>query len=1663
MRFLRNRFISKFLAVLFLFLIVESTMHATVSYALTTGPHQPEYISYEEPGATDMVNLLTGDFSFNLPLLDVPGPEGGFSVPLTYNAGIGPEQEASWVGLGWTLNVGAITRSVVQYPDDASGEVQSVTRKDLVGVRGWTSSALGLGQMGWNTQQGHYGSLSLLGIINYQYDKEGSSGGLVGINVGSNGVSFDPIQFASAVFTIATWGVGGVAVTAGKIAVQAAVSIGVGAVMSYVSGNQTPNTPTDGYWEYSKRTSSGFLGIWEDYWIWLDQTRHEEMFGILNFDKSQYKYSGAYNTVINKKINNGILQAMQEFSTTGTNRGNASDITYNIPDGDNYQNATSPISLATDNYSVKALGISGSIKPYRLDIGSVSMPRDMSADYNRLAPVQYQSYKVPFIYEGLNSNSHFYHTGAPVQVSSPNFYFGMSAAFQAQIDFPNILTYNLSDIIFQNQIKADLVDTKKIPMANHVEWLSNEEIRSTSAGFTNGFMDYFSTADRIAFRDVLPFKGTFSSAFFNKITGDLTLAETDRSYFSSSQTAKVYINYPVGSNAFSSWLNIGPVDVTLSAMDANTKVRITFPSGFALPTANIYFISLITNTVPKMPKSIGGYSITGANGITYHFSIPVFDYNNYTGIYSKANPTTQYSIVKRNEPFANTWLLTGITGSDFVDRNNNGAIDEEDWGYWVKFKYGQYTNDYTWRVPYSGEQIDAQDKTTTFSQGSKQLYFLNSIQTRSHVALFLKDTRNDNLDKDKLRGSLRLREIALLTKENYKRLFMAASQGGFGLTSDEGLQNISKVWMLGDFYSTTGTHPSQGSFVIQNAIKRIRFNQTYDLCPGTSNSNDPNKGKLTLASVAIIGRNDLKSIPDYKFEYGNNPAYDVNKWDGWGAYSSSGSTGYNTHQASASDADGAAWSLTRITNPLGSSIDVAYERDTYSSISGETITEFVNYNNGRSSYGYYGAGSMGELAVPNPSQFSVGDAVYVSGQVDYTCYQNSPGTRKSYSGDYTVSAVGNNSINLGINFREITPCNIGQPVYFNQDYGTIKKTIKAKKGGNIRVASISLSDQGKVQKSRYLYTANNTNNGFSSGVVAREPEYIKTKDYPFYDLPGYPFTPVMYSRVSVLTGNLATDYDFHTKQVYEFETPKSDMVVSSISSTYPYSNINLKIIKSEISDYTSKIGKLKSVKMYDKYNQVDPVSSTVIDYTSQIVNPGSTPNTTQNNYQGIYSEGSLMFERIGETWFKMERSTILKYPYELVKVVNTRDGFSSETENKAWDFTTGIVVEKTEKSPLGLRSKSVKKLAYTIPAYAKMGSKAVNAANKNMLGHEAASYTYQVDAAGNNIGLLSASVQTWKSNWGNYRYLNGANYSEGTEGSPDVWRKHQNYVYKGTYANLRADGSLNFTPSQEFSFASGAANTGWQKTGEVTRYDHYSAALEGKDLNNIFSSSKKDISAKQVYANSSNATYHEFAYSGAEDWDASGTGTYFGGEVAKGAGTKVTKTPTGTETHTGQNAVQIGAAGKAFIYKPASLTNGRVYRVSAWTNSLAGAIYYSLNGGAEQTIFPVSTMKVGSWYQINVEIPVGTFSSLEVGVKSTSGTVSFDDFRFQPRDGSLTANVYDPVTGAVTFVLDNQNMFTQYEYNDRGQLVKTYSESFMYGVKLVSESKVNYKRFNVNQ
>lgn len=107
----------------FLLVTILPGLFPTPSYALTSGPSQPETQQFAPAGMDNMVDPFTGDFSYNIPLLDV----GGYPVNINYAAGITPDQESSWVGLGWNLNVGAVNRSVRGIPDDFAGDPVTTT------------------------------------------------------------------------------------------------------------------------------------------------------------------------------------------------------------------------------------------------------------------------------------------------------------------------------------------------------------------------------------------------------------------------------------------------------------------------------------------------------------------------------------------------------------------------------------------------------------------------------------------------------------------------------------------------------------------------------------------------------------------------------------------------------------------------------------------------------------------------------------------------------------------------------------------------------------------------------------------------------------------------------------------------------------------------------------------------------------------------------------------------------------------------------------------------------------------------------------------------------------------------------------------------------------------------------------------------------------------------------------------------------------------------------------------------------------------------------------------------------------------------------------------------------------------------------------------------
>lgn len=151
------------------------------------GPGQPESQAFHSVNSDNMVNLFTGDFSYNIPLMDV----GGYPLAIGYNSGISMDQEASWVGLGWNINPGAITRNMRGLPDDFNGrdtiqKIASVKENRTVGVTvGADVEITGL------SDYAKFGAGASLGILHNSYKGIGLETSVnTSINAGSNSMGW---------------------------------------------------------------------------------------------------------------------------------------------------------------------------------------------------------------------------------------------------------------------------------------------------------------------------------------------------------------------------------------------------------------------------------------------------------------------------------------------------------------------------------------------------------------------------------------------------------------------------------------------------------------------------------------------------------------------------------------------------------------------------------------------------------------------------------------------------------------------------------------------------------------------------------------------------------------------------------------------------------------------------------------------------------------------------------------------------------------------------------------------------------------------------------------------------------------------------------------------------------------------------------------------------------------------------------------------------------------------------------------------------------------------------------------------------------------------------------------------------------------------------------
>lgn len=1667
--FFRNRRLARAVACWFLLQTVTALALPSVGWAMM-GPSQPEFTSYEAPGATDLVNLTTGNFSYSIPVLDVPGPERSFSLPLSYRAGIQLEQEASWVGLGWSLNAGAISRTVNGYADDAAGE--GVTSRFEKEVESVDNSVVipGIYRQYDSKYNGTGGSVDLLGLASVNWDKNGLAGGdVVGISYQKGqGLNVDPVRMTLAAVSVATLGGSSAAAVAGNVGLGLAESVASSLITGAFSAGKLGGT--SGYDNGAIDHTSG------DYFestrrIFFLNTATESQYGSLNFGKMSQRTStnSNYNTIpgpgpaIRAGAGAGADPAPQFQASRrcdGNDFGNqaaetAADVYQQVgvdalsQGRSYYYGRSNPLSVAHDNFSVMGEGASGTIRPYRLDVGSIAYPKVGTSNcyqHAKYMVVPFKNdYKVGFRYENDLSNGYDYHQN------------GADIGFKISDDQQSLTMTDPRLFNAANRVESarkGLVNAgpsgQRLVQGKHTAWYSNAEIEHMTgqpfAGYANGFLD-----------------------FAPPVAADGT------------------------PNAFRSQLP---------------------------------------------PDGIGAFAVTVADGSTYHYSLPVYEFVTYTQAHEQRSAATVGSLGKYTSGsgrYATTWLLTAITSPDYVDRNQSGTVDDADWGGWTKFTYGKFSSYYSWRQPYIGGTYSDDKEPFEYlshTEGSREAYYLNTISTRTHTALFVKSVREDgrgsvnNSSGDDthtgLASSLRLDEIILLdnaalhalqTPDGIRAAGEATPTPALTNNTSANATALSSGDDLGQVLDEQdfAADGRMRKYVNAHASKRIRFTYGYDLCRGTPNSfaydpGQPDKlppmdegraavnrgGKLTLKSVSFFGptvdQKPTKITPDFVFGYEaaghsvyeTNPAYGKEKWDAFGMYTALGVKNTTSHRPALA-AYGAPWCLTTITSPLGGVTTVEYERDEYAHVSDYGTKPVAFSFDGTSKTLTLSADELRKYGGSLLDAIHPNDVLRFTGELSYNCNYASPRETANATLEFVdrplqVVAVTANSISFAKDF-EIQCDGINPDI----QGGSLTTSLPSNTpGGDVRVAAITTADgeTGARYQVRYRYTDGTTGAGNSTGVLAKEPTFLdKATKIPhsFDNQFDYPSTPVLYKQVTVLRGPFRNNDAglYNSREVYTFYTPTADMVTEKLTTTGTGNRLtssggsiynNVLFFNNQVTVNTGLVGRPKAVATYNQRGQQE--LSTEFTYANQVANADGVAN------QGHFSEGVLNNEMLYQNSYHVNRTTKEYIPAVLVGSRSTRNGLSITNRNVLYDFYTGQVLETAFTNSQGKVYHARSVPAYTLPGNEGMGAKGDDPANHHMLAQQGASYAYTEIPGGpaynpqnplnpNTSHILSAGVQTWRSAWANYREADANGTYQDAAGQVPVWRQAAAYAWQSP--KLAADGSFqDFAP---FNWT-GASDSHWLKAAETVRYDHYSHALETRDVNGQSAAQKTGYDQTQLIAAAANARYTELAYSGAEDQLTVAGATQFGGEVVAGG------TPDNQKAHTGFFSNQLAAGQKGFVYRAQAgrdVDLGKTYRVTAWVSAdaPAGKLYVAVNGNRlpESALVSQSRKKAGAWSLLSalVTVPASANGQLvEFGcVNDGASPANFDDFRVAPLTAAATSSVYDPRTNHLLYALDNNNLYSRYEYTPTGRLLRVYQETLdRPGDNSLTEKKVKEYDYN---
>lgn len=724
--------------------MLAQSVYPLAAVALTSGPSQPEFSEFTPVGTSEMVNPFTGDFTYNIPVVTIPGPNGaGYALSLSYNSGKSGEDEASWVGRGWTLNPGAIVRQKRGFPDDYKGQTvryrnfvepnYTVTVNKALGVEAFSQNKMELEPEQYGPQDPNANLTSTFGVnmsVVTRYNNRTGYSHTFGIGLD-------------------VWGLAdlGYSVTDGESSFSAQIN---------------PAKLLNDAWQ--KANYYNVQGGSEREKSFRRQMAHNN------------SAAGSFGNTLNALA--GDVTRMLGEETRTTHFPAYTGVTYQFHVGVQGNPTPLPIGLRggfdgtyskQENVPLESIPAYGYMySGHVTENGAMDYYVEKDGGYNK----RDRYLGIPF-----SNADNFLATGE-----------GISGGFRIHHrrigKFRPAPKHSAMDVV---ALGGDISLGANFGAGGNVS-LSFKSLDIETwddEAITNNY--WFAHADQgnesVFFR------------FYNDLGGTIAYSGGDRAIATQFKGTGVEIVtglFALKEAPISPLMNGGKRSGRASYIGYATNREMTEQPKYLCYGADgpSYFRSynkldstrkFVDRTDPKIQDGIGEFSVTRSDGMRYTYGLPVYSRNErdlyfeiggarvpdgYLAFKSRTAADGGYVVgEERDEPYASMYLLTEIVTPDYVDRTNDGPT-EDDLGGYTLFHYkrtagsdrksGAMSTDwYKWRTPYRGmlyqrnSLSDYRDDQGFVSYGEKEIYYLEAIETRTHIAKFITSPRRDGYEADR--------------------------------------------------------------------------------------------------------------------------------------------------------------------------------------------------------------------------------------------------------------------------------------------------------------------------------------------------------------------------------------------------------------------------------------------------------------------------------------------------------------------------------------------------------------------------------------------------------------------------------------------------------------------------------------------------------------------------------------------------------------------------------------------------------------------------------------------------------------------------------------------------------------------------------------------------